>query len=76
MRKTFVAIATAMVASLGMSGIASAQDPTDGAYASGVSDVQGFITGTAAGPLFLLAAVVVGITVGLRWLKRSKSAAT
>lgn len=61
-----------------VTGVAAAQsvmDPTGGAYESGVSDVQSFITGTAAGPLFALAAVVLGVTIGLRWLKKARGAA-
>lgn len=63
----------------GFVGAAAAQsniDPTAGAYDTGVGNVQSFITDTAAGPLFVLAAVVVAIMVGLRWLKKSRSAAS
>lgn len=71
----FGAVATLFV----LAGAAGAEpppaDPTNGAYSDGIADVQSFVTGTAAGPLFLLAAAVVGIMVGLRWLKKSKTAA-
>ena len=35
-----------------------------------------FVTTTAAGPLFVLAGVVLAIMVGLRWIKKARSAAT
>lgn len=77
MRKIHAAVLTLVAATLAFTGTAAAQeDPTNGAYGSSIGNVQDFITGTAAGPLFLLAGVVVAVMVGLRWLKRARSAAS
>lgn len=52
-------------------------DPTNGQFDSGVSGLQSFITGVVSGPLFLLTVAVLGIVVGLSWLKkRGKQSAT
>lgn len=79
MRKTMTGLVVAMGTIFALATAAGAQsavDPTGGAYADGVSDIQSFITGTAAGPLFVLAAAVVAISVGLRWLKKARGAAS
>lgn len=53
-----------------------AADPSAGAYTTGVDAVKSNVSSTYAGPLFLLLAVVVGIGVGLAWLRRAKSTAS
>lgn len=77
-KKGLTAVSVVMVALVGGASAAFAQtaDPTNGAYGTAVSSVQSFVTDTAAGPLFILAAAVLGIIVGLRWVKRTQSAAT
>lgn len=74
----FAAVATVVgfVATSSMAAFAvAAPDPSGGAYSTGVDAVKSNVADTYALPLFLLTAAVVGIGVGLAWLKRSKSAA-
>lgn len=75
MRKITAAIGTLIAASLALTGTASAQDVTNGAYESSIDSVQNFVTGTAAGPLFLLTAAVVAVMVGVAWVRKARSAA-
>jgi hypothetical protein len=44
-------------------------DPTGGAFEAALGTVSDFIQQTAAGPLFVLAGVVLAIGVGLHWIK-------
>ncbi len=77
MKKIITGVLASIVGVLGFATAAGAQetsDPTGGAFSTGVSDIQSFVTSTAAGPLFALAAAVVGIMIGLRWLKKAKGA--
>jgi type IV secretory pathway VirB2 component (pilin) len=84
--KTFnrmVAVLGVLVTSIfGFAAVAMAQaapppaDPSAGAYTQGIDQVKSTVSGTYAGPLFLLLAVVVGIGVGLAWLRRAKSTAS
>lgn len=70
------------LAAFGVLGLATAAgaeppvDPSGGAYGDGVGTVQSFVEDTAAGPLFLLAGIVVAIMVGIVWVKKSKTAAS
>lgn len=49
-------------------------DPTGGAYSTGVSQSQSWITSTGSGPLFVLGAVVLIIAIALKFFRKARSA--
>ncbi len=65
-----------LVIAMALPASAQAVDPTGGEFGNGINTVKSFITDTAAGPLFVLAATVLAIVIGLKWLKKAKTAAS
>ncbi len=51
--------------------MAQVTDPTGGALDTGVADISGFVTTYGAPAIFGLAAVGIGIRVGLKYFKRA-----
>lgn len=77
MRKAMFATCVTVAALLGMTGAAYAQtDPTGGEFETAVGNVGDWITGTAVGPLFLLAGTVLIVVVAFRWFRKARSQST
>jgi hypothetical protein len=64
-----IAAVVAAAAVLGYAGISSADDTTD-AVENGFSSLQTLFTGTIAVALFALVIAIVGVTMGVKWLRR------
>lgn len=58
---------------IGLPGLASAATTTEGAIRDGFSQLQGLVTGVLALALFGIVVAVLGILMGVRWLRKGSS---